>query len=109
MRCKILEPFAPHRRPAIVTSVLRKTINTKSAPLRILTILAAASLTAQARIDVSKLPAPAKQKDVTYAKDIKPLLEASCIRCHGADRPKAGLRLDSLEGILKGSKKARWS
>lgn len=60
--------------------------------------------TAFAGIDLSKLPAPSKQKDVTYAKDIKPLLDASCIRCHGAERPKAGLRLDSLDGVLKGSK-----
>ena len=55
-------------------------------------------------IDTSKLPPPSAQKDVTYAKDIKPLLDASCVRCHGAERPKAGLRLNSLEGVLKGSK-----
>ena len=50
------------------------------------------------------LPPAATKKGVTYTTDIKPLLEASCIRCHGAERPKAGLRLDSLENILKGSK-----
>ena len=60
--------------------------------------------TAFADIDVSKLPPAATKKGVTYATDIKPLLEASCIRCHGAERPKAGLRLDSLENVLKGSK-----
>lgn len=76
----------------------------KNTPLLILTLLTAVALTAQAGIDVSKLPAPAKQKDVTFAKDIKPLVDASCIRCHGAERPKAGLRLDSLEAVLKGSK-----
>ncbi len=54
------------------------------------------------KVDVSKLPAPAEAKGLTYAKDIRPLLEASCIRCHGAERPKAGLRLDSLEALLKG-------
>jgi hypothetical protein len=26
------------------------------------------------------------------------------VRCHSGDRPKAGLRLDSLENVLKGSK-----
>jgi hypothetical protein len=54
--------------------------------------------------DLSKLPPPAKQQNVTYAKDIKPLFEASCVRCHSGDRAKAGLHLDSLEGALKGSK-----
>jgi hypothetical protein len=64
------------------------------------------SLTAPA-VDVSKLPPPAARKDVTYEKDIKPLFEASCIKCHGAERPKAGLRLDSLTAVLKGSKEGK--
>jgi len=45
---------------------------------------------------------------VTYAKDIRPILEAACFRCHGnIERPKAGLRLDSVEGVLKGSKEGQ--
>jgi hypothetical protein len=56
------------------------------------------------QIDVSKLPPPAKEQGLTYQKDIHPILEASCVRCHGQERPKAGLRLDSLDGVLKGSK-----
>ena len=47
-------------------------------------------------------PASAKQ-GVTYAADIKPLFEASCVKCHGGQKPKGNLRLDSLEGVLKGS------
>ena len=43
-------------------------------------------------VDLSKLPPAAARKDVTYATDIKPLFEASCIKCHGAERPKAGQR-----------------
>jgi cytochrome c len=54
------------------------------------------------KIDVAKLPPPAAKKDLTYAKDIRPLLEASCMRCHGQDRPKAHLQLDSREGVLRG-------
>src|ERR1035437_9325734 len=57
-----------------------------------------------ADVDLSKLPAPAKQQGVTFDKDIKPLFEASCVRCHGADRPRNGLQLDKLETALKGSK-----
>jgi hypothetical protein len=67
-------------------------------------MLAAGCWAASAEVDLSKLPPPATAKGVTYTKDIKPLLEASCLRCHGAERPKAGLRLDSLEGALQGSK-----
>jgi hypothetical protein len=58
-----------------------------------------------ATVDWSKLPPAAKAEGVTFEKDIQPLLKESCVRCHGADRPKAQLRLDSLEGVLKGAKR----
>ena len=70
-----------------------------------LALLGALSLVAVAQakdIDVSKLPPVSSQKDVTYDKDIKPLLEQSCVKCHGPEKPKAKLRLDSLAGALKG-------
>ena len=53
-------------------------------------------------VDISKLPPASDQKDVTYAGAIKPLFDKSCIKCHGAEKPKGHLRLDSLDGILKG-------
>lgn len=56
------------------------------------------------KLDLSKLPPPADKSGLTYATDIHPMLQASCLRCHGQERPKAGLRLDSLEAALKGSK-----
>ena len=55
------------------------------------------------KVDPSKLPAAAKKEGVTYAKDIKPLFDKSCIKCHGEEKQKGKLRLDSLEWILKGS------
>jgi hypothetical protein len=57
--------------------------------------------------DLGKLPPPAKTTGVTYAKDIRPMFETSCFRCHTGDRPKAGLRLDSLDSVLKGSREGR--
>ena len=63
-----------------------------------------AGFSVHAAIDVSKLPPPASKTGVTYESDIRPLLDASCVRCHGNERPKAGLKLNSLEGVLKGSK-----
>jgi len=66
--------------------------------------LAAIAISAPAKdVDVSKLPPASSQKDVTYAKDIKPIFDKSCVKCHGAEKPKAKLRLDSLAGALKGS------
>lgn len=59
------------------------------------------------KLDLSKLPKPAEKKDVTFAKDIQPLFDASCVRCHGDERPKAGLRLNSIDGVLHGSKEGK--
>jgi cytochrome c5 len=69
-----------------------------------ITVTSAALSLGAAEVDLSKLPPAAAKKNVTYEKDIKPLFDASCIRCHGEQRPKAGLRLDTRDGSLKGSK-----
>jgi len=54
------------------------------------------------KVDASKLPAASDKKDVTYTADIKPIFDKSCVKCHGAEKPKGKLRLDSLQGALKG-------
>ncbi len=54
------------------------------------------------KLDAGKLPPAAATKNLTYAKDIKPILEASCFNCHGERRQRGELRLDSLEALLKG-------
>ena len=54
-----------------------------------------------ADIDISKLPAPSAKKDLTYAKDIKPLFEKSCFKCHGSEKQKGKLRLDSIEAVKR--------
>jgi uncharacterized membrane protein/mono/diheme cytochrome c family protein len=38
----------------------------------------------------------------TYAKDIKPLLDRSCVKCHGPEKRKGGLRLDKKRYAMKG-------
>jgi len=53
-------------------------------------------------VDLSKLPPVSDKTGVTYATDIKPIFDQSCLKCHGAEKPKAKLRLDSLDGALKG-------
>ncbi len=61
----------------------------------------------KAKVDTSKLPPASTKSGVTYASDIKPIFEKSCVKCHGAEKPKAKLRLDSLEGTLKGSSEGK--
>ena len=49
-----------------------------------------------------ELPPAATRPGVTYEKDIRAIFEENCFRCHGAERAKGDIRLDSLAGILKG-------
>ncbi len=58
-------------------------------------------------VDTSKLPAASDKKGVTYATDIKPIFQKSCFKCHGPDKQKAKLRLDSLSAALKGSENGK--
>jgi hypothetical protein len=43
-----------------------------------------------------------KVRKVAFTKQIKPLLERSCVGCHGGKKPMAGFHVDSRAGILKG-------
>lgn len=66
-------------------------------------IAASAGMLLQASdVDITKLPPPSTKPGVKYETDIKPLFEKSCVKCHGAEKQKAKLRLDSLEAALKG-------
>src|SRR4051812_37269671 len=60
-----------------------------------------ASTNAAPTLDPTKLPPPA-QASVDFNRDIKPLFEQSCFRCHGPERPKSQFRLDNRESALKG-------
>ena len=40
--------------------------------------------------------------DAFFESKVRPLLIAKCQECHGSDKPKAGLQLDSREAILAG-------
>jgi mono/diheme cytochrome c family protein len=64
--------------------------------------LAGALSIVAADLDLSKLPPASTKKDLTYAKDIKPLFEKNCFKCHGSEKQKGKLRLDSLEAVKKG-------
>lgn len=54
-----------------------------------------------AEVDASQLP-PASATQVDFARDIQPIFEASCLRCHGPEKPKSRFRLDNREDALKG-------
>ena len=49
----------------------------------------------------AQLPPPASHA-VSFTKEIKPIIEASCINCHGRGKEKGGFRLDTRATMLKG-------
>ncbi len=52
-------------------------------------------------------PTRAPGPRIDYLGQIKPLLTQHCIACHGAARPRAGLRLDTAAAALAGGKAGR--
>jgi hypothetical protein len=50
--------------------------------------------------DVSKLPPPSKDA-VDFVRDVKPLLEARCAKCHATDKPKGKFSLRTRDDTLK--------
>ncbi len=53
---------------------------------------------------LSLLTARASAAPVDYARQIKPLLQVTCVKCHGASTQKSKLRLDTAAAALKGGK-----
>lgn len=49
-------------------------------------------------LDVVLSPGP------DFKLDVQPILARNCVKCHGTERAENGLRLDSYEGVMKGSK-----
>ncbi len=51
---------------------------------------------------VAQLPPPTDHP-VNFSREIKPILEKSCLQCHGRGRSKGDFRIDSRDTLLKGS------
>src|SRR5688572_30350555 len=63
-------------------------------------VLAAVGVSA-AEVDLSRLP-PAATNIISFDQHVRAILDRSCVRCHGPERPKSGYRLDNRESALKG-------
>jgi len=81
-----------------------KTANTMKLTAVALTATLGLAISAAAQDAAATMPPASTKQGVTYATDIKTILDASCAKCHSGDKPKARLKLDTLEGMLKGGK-----
>jgi mono/diheme cytochrome c family protein len=51
--------------------------------------------------DLAKLP-PAATRAIDFAKDIQPIFEQGCLKCHSGEKAKGNFLLDTREHALKG-------
>jgi mono/diheme cytochrome c family protein len=60
-----------------------------------------AALGAMTPEQVRSLP-PSVSRPIDFVRDIQPIFEASCVKCHGRGRSKGGLQLDTRQTLLHG-------
>jgi ankyrin repeat protein len=48
------------------------------------------------------VPMPKQVQNIDFARQIKPLLERSCVACHSGEKPRSLFRIDSRDATLKG-------
>lgn len=70
-------------------------------PIFVFALLAVCCRGALTPEEIKALPPPATHK-INFGAEIKPIFEASCIRCHGRGRVRGGLQIDSLAMLVKG-------
>ncbi len=58
-------------------------------------------LISAAEIDATKLP-PSAAQQIDFTRDIKPIIDGRCIRCHGTEKPKSKFSLITREASLRG-------
>jgi cytochrome c len=49
----------------------------------------------------------AEDKVPSYVKDIKPIFDTNCARCHKSENKKGGFDISSVAAILKGGKRGK--
>jgi mono/diheme cytochrome c family protein len=55
-------------------------------------------------VDAGEQPRSSSAKPVDYTSQIKPILTEHCVTCHGAAKPRGGLRLDTAAAAMAGGK-----
>ncbi len=67
--------------------------------LRLLVVVGSLAFASPA---VAAPPVPTDKEIEFFETNVRPILAGTCQKCHGADKQKGGLRLDSREALLKG-------
>jgi mono/diheme cytochrome c family protein len=67
-------------------------------------LAAAAAIAAGTAVTANAADAPNPEGVKLFEAKIRPILAQSCVGCHGPDKQKGSLRLDTQENMLKGGK-----
>jgi cytochrome c len=102
---------APAAVPATPTTApVAPTTPTTRAPAATATSAAPAATPAQTAPTSTTAPAakptatqPPAAGGVSYAKDIQPIFDRNCVKCHGGDKTEVSLVLKSQADVMKGS------
>lgn len=65
-------------------------------------VLTGCSEKAESAPPAGVIPPATQREGITFVADIKPIFDAACVECHGGEKQKGGLRLDSREATLQG-------
>ncbi len=90
-----------HRKVFETLSIGTRRFNVLSVPFVSSLLLGLSICAATSAVDTAKLP-PASKATVDFARDIQPIFEQSCYKCHGAEKPKSHFDLTSRASALKG-------
>jgi hypothetical protein len=74
---------------------------TSSRPRLFFAVAMVCGIAAAAQAQEKPLP-PAANQTVDFTRDIEPILQNSCLRCHGPEKPKSHFRLDNRASALAG-------
>jgi hypothetical protein len=89
----------PHHRDSWISAAA-----TSWAVLALTQVAPVGSASGQPAVAQQTLPVrtPKDEQKIDFARQIKPLLERSCVACHSGEKPRGLFRIDGRDAILKG-------
>jgi len=90
--------------PATATEAVSQPTQVPAATETLVVTDTAVPATEAASSTFTETPASASAPSgVSFANDIQPILNANCIKCHGVERVKEGLDLQTYDNLMAGS------
>ena len=89
--------------PAATSPAVQATVPAVKAPAQATSGSASASVPADAAPGASSPTTTAATGTVSYSKDLAPILQTSCVSCHGGEKTSKDLDLKTFASLMEGS------